>query len=211
MLNEAGLGYLKLGQPLNTLSGGEAQRLKLIGHLIENPTDPKAKQGSGSLLLLDEPTTGLHFDDIALLVKLLQRLVNEGHSLLVIEHNLEVIKCADWVIDLGPEGGAAGGMLVIAGLRRKSQSVRRRIRGVISSELVSSSKSQVSSRVAESAASYRTRQLETLNLKPETKNVISIRGAREHNLKNISLDIPRDEFVVVTGLSGSESRRWRLI
>ncbi|HRH95984.1 MAG TPA: ATP-binding cassette domain-containing protein, partial [Prosthecobacter sp.] len=203
MLNEAGLGYLKLGQPLNTLSGGEAQRLKLIGHLIENPTDPKAKQGSGSLLLLDEPTTGLHFDDIALLVKLLQRLVNEGHSLLVIEHNLEVIKCADWVIDLGPEGGAAGGMLVIAGTPEEVAECAASHTGRYLRELVSSSKSQVSSRVAESAASYRTRQLETLNLKPETKNVISIRGAREHNLKNISLDIPRDEFVVVTGLSGS--------
>ncbi len=93
------------------MSGGEAQRLKLIGHLIESSTNA----GQVSLLLLDEPTTGLHFDDIALLVKLLQRLVNEGHSLLVIEHNLEVIKCADWVIDLGPEGGAAGGALVIAG------------------------------------------------------------------------------------------------
>jgi excinuclease ABC subunit A len=203
MLNEAGLGYLKLGQPLNTLSGGEAQRLKLIGHLIENPTDPKAKQGSGSLLLLDEPTTGLHFDDIAMLVKLLQRLVNEGHSLIVIEHNLEVIKCADWVIDLGPEGGAAGGMLVIAGTPEEVAECAASHTGRYLRELVSSSKSQVSSRVAESAASYRTRQLETLNLKPETKNVISIRGAREHNLKNISLDIPRDEFVVVTGLSGS--------
>jgi excinuclease ABC subunit A len=203
MLNEAGLGYLKLGQPLNTLSGGEAQRLKLIGHLIENPANPKAKQGSGSLLLLDEPTTGLHFDDIAMLVKLLQRLVNEGHSLLVIEHNLEVIKCADWVIDLGPEGGAAGGLLVIAGTPEEVAECAASHTGRYLRELVSSSKSQVSSQVAESAASYRTRQLETLNLKPETKNVISIRGAREHNLKNISLDIPRDEFVVVTGLSGS--------
>ena len=203
MLNEAGLGYLKLGQPLNTLSGGEAQRLKLIGHLIENPANPKAKQGSGSLLLLDEPTTGLHFDDIALLVKLLQRLVNEGHSLLVIEHNLEVIKCADWVIDLGPEGGAAGGLLVIAGTPEEVAECAASHTGRYLRELVSSSKSQVASRVAESAASYHTRQLETLKLKPETKNVISIRGAREHNLKNISLDIPRDEFVVVTGLSGS--------
>ncbi|MFN7561226.1 MAG: excinuclease ABC subunit UvrA [Prosthecobacter sp.] len=107
---DAGLGYLKLGQPLNTLSGGEAQRLKLVGHLLE-PQTP----GKSSLLLLDEPTTGLHFDDIALLIKLLQRLVDEGNSLVVIEHNLEVIKCADWLLDLGPEGGAAGGNLVIAG------------------------------------------------------------------------------------------------
>lgn len=195
MLNEAGLGYLKLGQPLNTLSGGEAQRLKLIGHLIENPTDPKAKQGSGSLLLLDEPTTGLHFDDIALLVKLLQRLVNEGHSLLVIEHNLEVIKCADWVIDLGPEGGAAGGSLVIAGTpedvaKCEASHTGRYLKTVLgSSFLVPGSKARATS--------------QTKNKEPKTTNTISIRGAREHNLKNISLDIPRDEFVVVTGLSGS--------
>jgi excinuclease ABC subunit A len=195
MLNEAGLGYLKLGQPLNTLSGGEAQRLKLIGHLIENPTNPKAKQGSGSLLLLDEPTTGLHFDDIALLVKLLQRLVNEGHSLLVIEHNLEVIKCADWVIDLGPEGGAAGGMLVIAGTPEEvaecaASHTGRYLRSVLGSQFA-----------VRSFAS--TTPKKTPNREPRTANCISIRGAREHNLKNISLDIPRDEFVVVTGLSGS--------
>jgi len=196
MLNEAGLGYLKLGQPLNTLSGGEAQRLKLIGHLIENPTNPKAKQGSGSLLLLDEPTTGLHFDDIALLVKLLQRLVNEGHSLLVIEHNLEVIKCADWVIDLGPEGGAAGGALVIAGTPEEvakceaSHTGRylKQVLGVARLSKVEFERSKARVSTLESRA---------------TTNTISIRGAREHNLKNISLDIPRDEFVVVTGLSGS--------
>ncbi|MDZ4401308.1 excinuclease ABC subunit UvrA [Prosthecobacter sp.] len=196
MLNEAGLGYLKLGQPLNTLSGGEAQRLKLIGHLIENPTNPKAKQGSGSLLLLDEPTTGLHFDDIALLVKLLQRLVNEGHSLLVIEHNLEVIKCADWVIDLGPEGGAAGGALVIAGTPEEvakceaSHTGRylRQVLGVARLSKVEFERPKARASTLESRA---------------TTNTISIRGAREHNLKNISLDIPRDQFVVVTGLSGS--------
>ncbi|MCB1275125.1 excinuclease ABC subunit UvrA, partial [Prosthecobacter sp.] len=196
MLNEAGLGYLKLGQPLNTLSGGEAQRLKLIGHLIENPANPKALPGSGSLLLLDEPTTGLHFDDIALLVKLLQRLVNEGHSLLVIEHNLEVIKCADWVIDLGPEGGAAGGTLVIAGTpedvaKCEASHTGRYLKSVLGSSFL-----------APRSKESRT-QRETKNKEPGTKNAISIRGAREHNLKNISLDIPRDEFVVVTGLSGS--------
>jgi excinuclease ABC subunit A len=114
ILVEAGLGYLKLGQPLNTLSGGEAQRLKLVGHLIES-AEQRQHDGRTSLLLLDEPTTGLHFDDIALLVKLLQRLVDEGGSLVVIEHNLDVIQCADWIIDLGPDGGAAGGQVVATG------------------------------------------------------------------------------------------------
>ena len=192
LLNEAGLGYLKLGQPLNTLSGGEAQRLKLIGHLIENP----AGSAAGSLLLLDEPTTGLHFDDIALLVKLLQRLVDEGHSLLVIEHNLEVIKCADWVIDLGPEGGEAGGGLVIAGTPEEVAECAASHTGRYLHDLLSGSKGDAASRVAETPRSARTLPL-------ETSNTISIRGAREHNLKNISLEIPRDEFVVVTGLSGS--------
>lgn len=192
LLNEAGLGYLKLGQPLNTLSGGEAQRLKLIGHLIENP----AGSAAGSLLLLDEPTTGLHFDDIALLVKLLQRLVEEGHSLLVIEHNLEVIKCADWVIDLGPEGGEAGGGLVIAGTPEEVAECAASHTGRYLHELLSGSKGHAASRVAETPR-------RDLSLPQETSNTISIRGAREHNLKNISLDIPRDEFVVVTGLSGS--------
>ena len=192
LLNEAGLGYLKLGQPLNTLSGGEAQRLKLIGHLIENP----AGAAAGSLLLLDEPTTGLHFDDIALLVKLLQRLVEEGHSLLVIEHNLEVIKCADWVIDLGPEGGEAGGGLVIAGTPEEVAECAASHTGRYLQELLSGAKRHGASRVAETPR-------RELSLPQEASNTISIRGAREHNLKNISLEIPRDEFVVVTGLSGS--------
>ena len=192
LLNESGLGYLKLGQPLNTLSGGEAQRLKLIGHLIENP----AGSATGSLLLLDEPTTGLHFDDIALLVKLLQRLVDEGHSLLVIEHNLEVIKCADWVIDLGPEGGEAGGGLVIAGTPEEVADCAASHTGRYLHELLSGSKGHAASRVAETPR-------RDLSLPIESSNTISIRGAREHNLKNISVEIPRDEFVVVTGLSGS--------
>jgi excinuclease ABC subunit A len=198
MLEEAGLGYLRLGQPLNTLSGGEAQRLKLISHLIESQNS-----SDKSLLLLDEPTTGLHFDDIALLLKLLQRLVDEGHSLLVIEHNLEVIKCADWVIDLGPEGGEAGGSLVVAGTPETVAECKASYTGQFLKDLVAGSKSQVTNRVAETAASYRTRQLENSKHQSESKNTISIRGAREHNLKNISVEIPRDQFVVVTGLSGS--------
>ena len=195
MLNEAGLGYLRLGQPLNTLSGGEAQRLKLIGHLLEtSSTDAK------SLLLLDEPTTGLHFDDIALLIKLLQRLANEGHSLLVIEHNLEVIKCADWIIDLGPEGGSAGGSLVVAGTPNEvaaceASHTGRYLRDVLGSK--------ANNKLAEARAVYGKTKPSTKNEESRTGNTISIRGAREHNLKNISLEIPRDEFVVVTGLSGS--------
>jgi excinuclease ABC subunit A len=135
LLEEVGLGYLRLGQPINTLSGGESQRLKLVRHLAEAMVTgyagnsaaqsdirrPKA-EGSHSLLtsaatlfLFDEPTTGLHFDDVRVLLKVFQRLVDAGHSVLVIEHNLEVIKSADWIIDLGPDAGDRGGQIVVAG------------------------------------------------------------------------------------------------
>jgi len=200
ILVEAGLGYLKLGQPLNTLSGGEAQRLKLVGHLIESASE-KDHDGRPTLLLLDEPTTGLHFDDIALLVKLLQRLVDEGNSLLVIEHNVDVIQCADWVIDLGPDGGAQGGQLVVAGTPEQVAACEGSWTGLYLAEKFGTKKSARSSKVQEAATAYQTHKAEKAeHLAP---NAISIRGAREHNLKNISLDIPRDQFVVVTGLSGS--------
>jgi excinuclease ABC subunit A len=108
VLDEIGLGYLRLGQPATTLSGGEAQRIKIAAHLSSHT-------GDRVLYILDEPTTGLHFDDIAKLLAACRKLIQAGHSLLVIEHNLDVIKTADWIIDLGPEGGEEGGRLVAAG------------------------------------------------------------------------------------------------
>jgi excinuclease ABC subunit A len=108
VLDEIGLGYLRLGQPATTLSGGEAQRIKIAAHLSSHT-------GDRILYILDEPTTGLHFDDIAKLLAAFRKLLQAGHSLLVIEHNLDVIKTADWIIDLGPEGGEEGGHLIAAG------------------------------------------------------------------------------------------------
>jgi excinuclease ABC subunit A len=108
VLDEIGLGYLRLGQPATTLSGGEAQRIKIAAHLSSHT-------GDRVLYILDEPTTGLHFDDIAKLLAAFRKLLQAGHTLVVIEHNLDVIKTADWIVDLGPEGGEAGGRVVAAG------------------------------------------------------------------------------------------------
>src|SRR6267154_522923 len=114
-LADVGLEYLKLGQPVPTLSGGEAQRLKLAGHLARAAAVPSSTTHRGKLFLFDEPTTGLHFEDVAKLLKAFRKLLIAGHSLLVIEHNLDVIRAADWIIDLGPEGGERGGEIVCAG------------------------------------------------------------------------------------------------
>ncbi len=202
-LSEVGLGYLKLGQPLNTLSGGESQRLKLCQLLAETNSksqtpNPKRSAAGSKLLILDEPTTGLHFTDIERLLGVFQRLVDAGHTLLVIEHNLDVIKCADWILDLGPDAGANGGQLVAQGPPEHIATLQTETARFLKPALRSGDTPVAPSNPRGKAAKS---PLITDHSAPGTS--ISLRGAREHNLKNISLDIPRDRFVVVSGLSGS--------
>ncbi len=188
LMADVGLDYLCLGQPLNVLSGGESQRLKLVKHLVE-------QRDESALLIFDEPTTGLHIDDVAGLLGVFQRLVDEGNSLLVIEHNLDVIKCADWVVDLGPEGGDEGGQLVAEGTPEQV------------AECAASHTGRFLKDVLDPDFAHRKAVSPPRDSSPAIRNsaegVISVKGAREHNLKDISIDIPRDKMVVVTGMSGS--------
>ncbi|MEJ2455853.1 MAG: ATP-binding cassette domain-containing protein, partial [Candidatus Thiodiazotropha sp.] len=192
-LQAVGLSYLRLGQPVPTLSGGEAQRLKLAGYLAK--TGKKKKTGDKLLFLLDEPTTGLHFADIAVLLKALRRLLLKGHSLLVIEHNLDVIAASDWLIDLGPEGGDAGGELVCEGTPEElsthpSSHTGKALRD-FREALDQLGKKSPSPLAGEGRGEGR------------SSNAIDIVHAREHNLKNVTLAIPREKFTVITGVSGS--------
>lgn len=188
VLEETGLGYLRLGQPLNVLSGGESQRLNLVAHLGANTA-------AGRLLILDEPTTGLHLDDVATLLRLFGRLVDKGCGLVVIEHNIEVIKCADYILDLGPEAGAGGGQLVSQGTPEEVAADPASHTGRYLREALAAHPRK---RLAEETPSARVAESPVA-----VPGAITVAGAREHNLKNISLSIPRDQMVVITGLSGS--------
>ena len=184
-LIDVGLEYLTLGQPVPTLSGGEAQRLKLARHLAEAGRRGPVGQ---KLFLFDEPTTGLHFQDIEVLLGAFERLLEAGHSIAVIEHNLDVIDAADWIVDLGPEGGAGGGHIVFSGSPDDLVRQRRNLTGVALSR-------------------YRKRGAAATTVRRRPKRSparsIDVRRAREHNLRDIDVSIPRDKFTVITGVSGS--------
>ncbi len=210
---DVGLEYVKLGQPVPTLSGGEAQRLKLAGFLAEAEKNNTASRQSvarrGNLFLFDEPTTGLHFDDIAKLMRALRKLLDAGHSILVIEHNLDVIRASDWLIDLGPEGGEAGGEVVAVGTP-----------GEVSQHLTSHTGKALRDYAAAMGEVHAVRDVEPgsayaksivlpsaiaglANPVDPSQDVIQIINAREHNLKGLSVNIPRGKFNVITGVSGS--------
>jgi excinuclease ABC subunit A len=248
---DVGLEYVRLGQPVPTLSGGEAQRLKLAGFLAEAAKSASKSRQSlarkGTLFLFDEPTTGLHFDDIAKLMRALRKLLEAGHSLIVIEHNLDVIRASDWLIDLGPEGGYAGGLIVAEGtpedvrqhatshtglaLREYAESMgevfgvaeRLNVYGgeggrsnVYGGEAAVSAGSSYGGGTPKSSPSDTATSLSKVRggegstllapvarRTPVLNNNIQIVNAKEHNLKNLSVDIPRGKFNVVTGVSGS--------
>jgi excinuclease ABC subunit A len=232
-LADVGLDYLRLGQPVPTLSGGEAQRLKLAGHLAEAGRASRLTP-HGSLFLFDEPTTGLHFDDVAKLLSAFRQLLAAAHSLIVIEHNLDVIAAADWVIDLGPEGGAAGGEVICAGTPQEVMAAPHSHTGCALREYEDSFARCASEGIKKVAGKgdgphlARTepggdsaiapgeppghgrpsplpaRRADLSNSRRASAgNSIRIHNAREHNLKNIDVEIPRNRFTVVTGVSGS--------
>ena len=184
-LHDVGLDYVKLGQPSPTVSGGEAQRIKLAKELV--------RRGTGkTLYILDEPTTGLHFDDVRKLLDVLQGFVEQGNTVLVIEHDLDVVKTADWVIDMGPDGGSGGGEIVVAGTPEQVAACAESFTGQALAPILNPKKrKRITTRAVKRSA--------------ETEYIthLEVQGASQHNLKNVSARIPRDQMTVFCGPSGS--------
>lgn len=203
---DVGLEYVKLGQPVPTLSGGEAQRLKLAGFLAESAqarTARSTKQPVAKrLFMFDEPTTGLHFDDIAKLMQAFGKLLASGHSLIVIEHNLDVIRAADWLIDLGPEGGDGGGRVLCAGT---PEDVKRCAESHTGEALLQYDRAMNTAAEPASQGIPLQKALSAARARRaiEGEDVVRIVNAREHNLKALDVDIPHGKFNVITGVSGS--------
>lgn len=180
VLSRVGMDYIKLGQSSTTLSGGEAQRIKLAKELV--------RPGTGNTLyILDEPTTGLHFHDIHALLNVLHELVERGNTVLVIEHNMDVVKTADWIIDLGPEGGGQGGEIIATGTPEK----------------IAKMKTPTGKALYESLHPQTFTPNKGTEERIEEIRNITVRGAEQNNLKHLDLEIPRGELTVCTGPSGS--------
>jgi excinuclease ABC subunit A len=210
-LHAVGLDYMKLGQPSPTLSGGEAQRIKLARELVKKST-------GRTMYLLDEPTTGLHFADIELLLKVLHDFVDAGNTVLVVEHNLDVIKTADWVIEIGPEGGKAGGQVVMSGTPEEMVAHAIKAEQQNTPKRAGASPSPADSRLLpshtglslapylgvstpKSIAAHKAAT--SLRVPVPQATHITVRGARQHNLRNVDVSVPRDQMTVCCGPSGS--------
>lgn len=210
LLIKLGLGHLTLGHPLSELSGGEAQRLKLVPHIVVGTKGPKVNNHfKGTLFLFDEPTTGLHIKDVERLLELFRFLIKSGHSIICVEHNLRLIADADWIIDLGPEGGELGGYLIEQGTpsdivkRALSElSSKDRVATSLTAKFLAASVGALKALKAPKEAAKR-RKVAPAKVALTRGAAIEIRGAKEHNLKSLSLDIPLGQIVALTGVSGS--------
>jgi len=219
---DVGLDYVRLGQPVPTLSGGEAQRLKLAGFLAGASTSAAASPSQrvakkGTLFLFDEPTTGLHFDDIAKLMRAMRKLLEAGHSIILIEHNLDVIRACDWLIDLGPDGGEEGGLLVCQGApadvaqhptSHTAAALRDYAQALGTVVEIREEKMGSESFNSRTPGGRVSNDSDPISHMPQEEGrhlseAIRIVNAREHNLKGLSVDIPRGRFNVITGVSGS--------
>jgi len=191
-LKQVGMDYIKLGQSSTTLSGGEAQRIKLAKELSRPST-------GNTFYILDEPTTGLHFHDIKQLLEVLHALVDKGNTVLVIEHNMDIVKTADWIIDIGPEGGAGGGKVVASGTPKKISKLSSPTGQAVHAALHPERDRHVAFALEKAEkAGKRKKEREAAAI-----HSITIEGAEQNNLKRLSLKIPREKLTICTGPSGS--------